>query len=101
MNAENKKIVRIRDLRQLGVEGGAVATLENSNQVSLKKDVAIENIKGYVQGEIRDLNLRIGYKDLYPQIQTITRHNVLVAKRNHGQLILTGQGFTRKEKGNE
>ncbi|MBF0700159.1 hypothetical protein [Streptococcus danieliae] len=99
MNAKNKKIVRIRDLRQLGLEGGAVATLENSSQVSLKKDVAIENIRGYVQGEIRDLKLRVGYKELYPRIQTITRHDVLVAKRSQsGQLILTGQGFTRKEK---
>lgn len=99
MNAKNTEIVRIRDLRQLGLEGGAIATLENSCQVSLKKDVAIENIRGYVQGEIRELKLRVGYKELYPRIQTITRHGLLVAKRNQsGRLILTGQGFTRKEK---
>ena len=41
MNAKNTEIVRMRDLRQLGLEGGAIATIENSSQVSLKKDVAI------------------------------------------------------------
>lgn len=47
MTDETKKVY-LRDLRNLGKQGGATARLEDGTELFLKPDYAVRTAKGYV-----------------------------------------------------
>lgn len=97
--------VCIRDLKQLGKEGGATAYLDNGQIVKLKAKYGTISKKGYIAGRPMKLELKVEYKDIFISIRTIERHGVLIARRcRYGSkkvLKLTGRGFHRCKKSME
>lgn len=94
---DEKQIVRLRDLRNLGKQGGATARLDDGTELSLKPDYAIKQAKGYVDGVARDVEFRLSYKSIYSQIRTIKKAGQLVARKvrspSGAELRLTGKGY--------
>ncbi|ESR10538.1 hypothetical protein DIX59_10030 [Streptococcus iniae] len=91
--------VTISDLKEMGKQGGATARLESGETVTLRKNygtikrpILIENRK--VLGDVI-----VRYVDIYEQIRTVKRNNLLVARRvRQGKvtsLKLTGIGYNR------
>lgn len=97
--------VCIRDLKQLGREGGATAYLDTNEIMILKPKYGTVSRKGYVSGKPMTIELIVEYKDIFSAIRTINRNGILIAKRYDlgfkTVLKLTGTGFhrTRKIKG--
>ncbi|MBY5034216.1 hypothetical protein [Streptococcus dysgalactiae] len=100
---DEKQTVRLRDLRNLGKQGGATARLDDGTELSLKPDYAIKQAKGYVDGVARDVEFHLSYPSIYDQIRTIKKDGHLVARKLRSPsgftLRLTGKGYqpsTRK-----
>lgn len=91
--------VCIRDLKQLGREGGASAYLETGEILVLKPKYGTISRRGYVAGKSRVVELKVEYKDIFSAIRTITRNNILIARRCRfgmtSVLRLTGTGYHR------
>lgn len=47
--------VRLKDLKNLGKQGGATARLEDGTDLILKPDYAVKQARGYVDGLLRDV----------------------------------------------
>ncbi len=96
--------VCIRDLKQLGREGGASAYLDTGEIMVLKPKYGTVSRKGYVAGKSMTVELKVEYKDVFSAIRTIERNGILVARRCRfgltSVLRLTGTGYhrTRKDK---
>lgn len=94
---DEKQTVRLRDLRNLGKQGGATARLEDGTELSLKPDYAVKQAKGYVDGIPRDVEFHLSYPSIYDQIRTIKKDGHLVARRmrcpSGSELRLTGKGY--------
>ena len=94
--------VCIRDLKQLGREGGASAYLDSGEILKLKPKYGTVSRKAYVAGKHMYVDLKIEYKDVFSAIRTIERNGILVARRCRFGMInvlrLTGTGYhhTRK-----
>lgn len=107
---DDTQTVRLRDLRQLGIQGGATARLEDGTDLILKPDYAVKRARGYVDGIPRDVEFHLPYKSIYDQIRTIKKDGHLVARKVRSPsgvvLRLTGKGYqsasyrTNKRKGN-
>lgn len=82
------KVVRLKDLKQLGKEGGATARLEDGTDLILKPYYAIKQAKGYVDGVIRDVEFHLSYQSIYDDIRTIKKDGHLVARK-----VRTPKGF--------
>ncbi|KAA0119558.1 hypothetical protein FKX92_03210 [Streptococcus sanguinis] len=97
--------VCLRDLKQLGREGGATAYLDTGEILVLKPKYGTISRRAYVAGKSTVVELKVEYKDIYTAIRTITRNNILIAKKCRfgmtSVLRLTGTGYhrTRKQKG--
>lgn len=95
--------VCIRDLKQLGREGGASAYLDNGEILKLKAKYGTISRKGYVGGRSMNLELKVEYKDIFISIRTIERNGILIARRCkfglNTVLKLTGRGYHRARKG--
>lgn len=95
--------VCIRDLKQLGREGGASAYLDNGDILKLKAKYGTISRKGYVGGRSMNLELKVEYKDIFLSIRTIERNGILIARRckfgSKKILKLTGRGYHRTKKG--
>ena len=65
--------VRLKDLKNLGKQGGATARLEDGTDLILKPDYAVKLARGYVDGILRDVEFHLSYKKVYDQIRTIKR----------------------------
>lgn len=95
----DEKIVTLSDLKHLGNYGGSTARLDDGTEVRLYKYYASKRIKGYVNQELKDVELRLSYKDIYKHIRTIKRGHHLVARKQRTpegkQLRLTGVGYHR------
>lgn len=63
--------VRLKDLKNLGKQGGATARLEDGTDLILKPDYAVKQARGYVDGLLRDVEFHLPYKKVYDQIRTI------------------------------
>lgn len=94
--------VCIRDLKQLGREGGASAYLDSGEILKLKPKYGTVTRKGYIAGKSMSVELKIEYKDVFYAIRTIERNGILIARRcRFGMthvLRLTGTGFHRTRK---
>lgn len=94
--------VCIRDLKQLGREGGATAYLDNGEILKLKPKYGTVSRKGYVAGRSMWVDLKMEYKDFFSAIRTIERNGILIARRKRlgmtQVLTLTGTGFHRTRK---
>ena len=73
--------VRLRDLKNLGKQGGATARLENGTDLILKPGYAVKQARGYVDGVLRDVEFHLPYKKVYNQIRTIKKGGHLVARK--------------------
>lgn len=99
--------VCIRDLKQLGREGGAYAYLDSGDIMVLRPKYGTITRKGYVAGNPMNVELKVEYKDVFSAIRTIDRNRILIAKRYRSQettvLRLTGYGYhrTRDKKGDK
>lgn len=101
---DETQIVRLRDLRNLGVQGGATARLEDGTDLILKPDYAVKRARGYVDGIPRDVEFHLPYKSIYDHIRTIKKDGHLVARKVRSPsgvvLRLTGKGYKpEKRKG--
>lgn len=98
----DEKLVTLNDLKQLGNYGGSTARLDDGTEILLHKHYASKRTKGYVNHELRDVELRLRYKDIYKHIRTIKKGHHLVARKQRTpegmQLRLTGVGYHRPEK---
>ncbi|CAM3192166.1 hypothetical protein [Streptococcus dysgalactiae] len=96
--------VCIRDLTQLGREGGARAYLDNGEIMLLKSKYGTISRKAYVSGKAMMVELKVEYREVFSAIRIIERNGILVARRIRfglqKRLKLTGTGFhrTRKQK---
>ncbi|MGT2666529.1 hypothetical protein ACVRYP_04340 [Streptococcus rifensis] len=96
--------VCIRDLKQLGREGGASAYLDSGEVMVLKPKYGTVSRKGYVAGKPMLVELKMEYKTIFSAIRTIERNGILIARRERfgltNVLRLTGTGYhrTRKDK---
>lgn len=63
--------VCIRDLKQLGREGGASAYLDNGDILKLKAKYGTISRKGYVGGRSMNLELKVEYKDIFYQLELL------------------------------
>ena len=94
--------VRLRDLKNLGKQGGATARLEDGTDLILKPDYAVKQAKGYVDGLLRDVEFHLPYKKVYDQIRTIKRDAQVIARKvkmpSGIELRLTGRGYNRQIK---
>lgn len=106
---DEKQTVRLRDLRNLGKQGGATARLDDGTDIILKPDYAVKQARGYVDGVLRDVEFHLRYKSIYDRIRTIKRDGHIVARKVRSsskvELRLTGKGYrpyspqTPKKKG--
>ena len=94
--------VRLRDLKNLGKQGGATARLEDGTDLILKPDYAVKQARGYVDGVLRDVEFHLPYKKVYDQIRTIKRDAQVIARKVKTplgmELRLTGRGYNRQTK---
>ena len=94
--------VRLRDLKNLGKQGGATARLEDGTDIILKPDYAVKQARGYVDGVLRDVEFHLPYKKVYDQIRTIKRDAQVIARKvktpSGMELRLTGRGYNRQTK---
>ena len=92
--------VRLKDLKNLGKQGGATARLEDGTDLILKPDYAVKLARGYVDGILRDVEFHLSYKKVYDQIRTIKRGSHIVARKVRSpsgvELRLTGIGYQPK-----
>lgn len=96
---DETKTVRLKDLRMLGKQGGATARLDNGSDVFIKDGYVSKIVKGYVDGILKDVELRFSYNKVYEDIRTIKKDGFLVARKvktiEGYQLQLTGKGYHR------
>ncbi|MFS1664320.1 hypothetical protein [Streptococcus sp. zg-JUN1979] len=94
-------VVCIRDLKQLGREGGAFAYLETGELIKLEPKYGIAKKRGYIRGVAVELRLKFEYKKVYDAIKRIDRNGILIARRQRfgssTRLTLTGKGYHRKK----
>lgn len=94
--------VCIRDLKQLGREGGAFAYLDSGEILKLKPKYGTITRKAYVAGKSMNVELKIEYKNIFTAIRRIERNGILVARRCRFRktkvLRLTGTGYHRTRK---
>ena len=92
--------VRLKDLKNLGKQGGATARLEDGTELILKPDYAVKQARGYVDGVLRDVEFHLSYKKVYEQIRTIKKGSHIVARKVRSlsgvELRLTGIGYKPK-----
>ncbi|MGQ7530691.1 hypothetical protein ACTGYW_00580 [Streptococcus suis] len=102
MMNEINNIVTFSDLRNLGMQGGATARLDDGTEVKLFEQYGTVTKKGYVAGQLVDVEVIMHYPLIFSQIRTIKRHGILIARKskinNKLVLKLTGYGYSRKEK---
>ena len=98
----DETLVTLRDLNILGSYGGSTARLDDGTEVLLHKHYASQRTKGYVNHELKDVELRLPYKSIYSAIRTIKKDHQLVARKERTpqglQLRLTGNGYHRPRK---
>lgn len=75
--------VSLADLRNLGLHGGATAHLDDGTEVSLKKRFCTEKRRGYIEGQIKEVEYIFQYAKIYPKIRTIKRDNILIARKSN------------------
>lgn len=94
---DEKQTVRLRDLRNLGKQGGATARLDDGTDLILKPDYAVKQARGYVDGVLKDVEFHLSYQSIYNRIRTIKKDGHLVARRMRCpsglELRLTGKGY--------
>lgn len=94
--------VCIRDLKQLGREGGASAYLDSGEIMLLQPKYGTISRKGYVAGQPINVALKVEYRDVFSAIRTIERNGILIARRCRfgvTQILrLTGSGYHRTRK---
>lgn len=94
--------VCIRDLKQLGREGGASAYLDSGEIMLLKPKYGTISRKGYVAGQPINVALKVEYRNVFSAIRTIERNGILIARRCRfgvTQILrLTGSGYHRTRK---
>lgn len=100
---DGKMTVTIRDLKKLGLEGGAFAYLESGEKVVLKPKYGTISKRAFIAGKMVIVDLIVEYKTIYSKIRLIDRNGILIAKKchfgNRTELRLTGSGYHRKSKG--
>ena len=94
---DETQTVRLRDLRNLGKQGGATARLDDGTDLILKPNYAVKQAKGYVDGVLKDVEFHLSYKSIYDHIRTIKKAGHLVARKVRSpsgfELRLTGKGY--------
>ena len=64
---DETQTVHLRDLRNLGKQGGATARLDDGTDLILKPNYAVKQARGYVDGVLRDVEFHLAYKSIYSQ----------------------------------
>ncbi|GAD41605.1 hypothetical protein OJ919_05930 [Streptococcus anginosus] len=94
---DETQTVHLRDLRNLGKQGGATARLDDGTDLILKPNYAVKQARGYVDGVLRDVEFHLAYKSIYSQIRTIKKDGHVVARKVRSpsgfELRLTGKGY--------
>lgn len=89
--------VTLRDLEILGNYDDSTARLDDGTEVLLHKHYASKRTRDYVNQELKDVELRLRYKDIYKQIRTIKRDHQLFNRKERPpqgmQLRLTSHGY--------
>ncbi|VTP85989.1 hypothetical protein [Streptococcus equi] len=95
--SDKTNLVHLRDLKELGKQGGATARLEDGTVLLLKPHYAIKQARGYVDGIPRDVEFHLPYKNIYNDIRTIKKDGHLVARKVRSlagvDLLFTGKGY--------
>lgn len=98
-NLNTHHVLTISDLRILGLQGQATARLETGEIANLKPKYATIERQGIISGQVVPVAVIVYYPDLYPQIRTIQRDRVLIARKTkvNGDWVLqlTGSGYHR------
>ncbi|MCY7178386.1 hypothetical protein MK559_05205 [Streptococcus gallolyticus subsp. gallolyticus] len=102
MKFEIKNEVTLRDLKTLGLQGGATALLDDGSELILKHQYAIKKDFGIINGERLEVNIIYPYRKIYNNIRVIKRDRQIIAEKVRRQgsshLLLTGYGYQRRSK---
>ncbi|MBY5035313.1 hypothetical protein K6V78_09715 [Streptococcus gallolyticus] len=91
--------VSLSDLRKLGRQGGVTARLDDGSDMKLLPQFGTVKRKGYISGKVTTVEVVYAYPDVYSQIRTLKRKEVLIARREKvnkkSVLKLTGRGYNK------
>lgn len=91
--------VTVSDLKNLGRQGDVTARLDSGEIIELKAKYAIRKRLAIVAGQETEAEIIVFYPEIYKQIRTVKRRNILIARKvNHKRetiLQLTGKGYHR------
>ena len=91
--------VTVSDLKNLGRQGDVTARLDSGEIIELKAKYAIRKRLAIVAGQETEAEIIVFYPEIYKQIRTVKRRNILNARKvKHKRetiLQLTGKGYHR------
>ena len=91
--------VTVSDLKNLGRQGDVTARLDSGEIIELKAKYAIRKRLAIVAGQETEAEIIVFYPEIYKQIRTVKRRNILIARKvKHNRetiLQLTGKGYHR------
>ena len=91
--------VTVSDLKNLGRQGDVTARLDSGEIIELKAKYAIRKRLAIVAGQETEAEIIVFYPEIYKQIRTVKRRNIIIARKvKHKRetiLQLTGKGYHR------
>ena len=76
------KAITVADLRKMGLHSNATAHLFDGTKVTLRKRFCTTTKKGYVDGNLIDVEVMMLYSEVFPKIRTVKRNKVLIARKS-------------------
>ena len=100
----NDTLLRLSDLRQLGLEGGVMLYLQDRVAKCRPKFAAIQK-KERKNGRLVNVEEIVPFAAIFQAISVVKRNNLVIARKfvqnNQSFLRLSGVGYHRKEKKRE
>ena len=72
--------VTVSDLKNLGRQGDVTARLDSGEIIELKAKYAIRKRLAIVAGQETEAEIIVFYPEIYKQIRTVKRRNILIAR---------------------
>ena len=101
----NDTLLRLSDLRQLGLEGGVMLYLQDGTVAKCRPKFAAIQKKERKNGRLVNVEEIVPFATIFQAISVVKRNNLVIARKfvqnNQSFLRLSGVGYHRKEKKRE
>ena len=98
----NDTLLRLSDLRQLGLEGGVMLYLQDGTVAKCRPKFAAIQKKERKNGRLVNVEEIVPFATIFQAISVVKRNNLVIARKfvqnNQSFLRLSGVGYHRKEK---